>query len=62
MTLAFLPQMLGMVAGEPLGMYGEIGVIAWIATAVFLCWACWRFVRFRRYRSTDVGNVIDGDE
>ena len=61
-TLAFLPQMLGMVAGEPLGMYGEIGVIAWIATAVFLCWACWRFVRFRRYRSTDVGNVIDGDE
>ena len=62
LIFACLPQVLGMFAGKPLGMYGEIGVMTWIATAVFLCWACWRFVRLLRQCGPGTSDPIEGAE
>ena len=62
LTFSYLPHMLGMFAGQPLEMYGEIGVMTWIATTVFLCWACWRFVRQLRQRVHGASNSFEGAE
>jgi hypothetical protein len=63
-ALAFshLPHMLGMFAGQPPGMHAGIGVMTWIATAIFLCWTCWRFVRQLCQRVPGASNPIEGAE
>ena len=61
LNIAYAPQILGTFVGRPLGMYGEIGVKAWIATAVFLCWAFWRFaLLLRREHCTAASGDGDG--
>jgi hypothetical protein len=62
LNFVYLPQIFGMLAGQPIGMYGAIGVMAWIATLIFMSWACWRLIRLPRLRGVDTGNSINGAE
>lgn len=62
LAFAFLPQILRILAGQPFGMYDAMGVMTWIATAIFLCWASWRFVRHVRQPKLGISNPIEANE